>query len=244
MTKSILGSIILCSALALAACGSGGSSAPLDDLSATAQDGAGADCVSNLGMAGHQALWTNYQCGNFEYKWITPSTRDTDTGATLGKMEVDNGMVSVKFTGLLNQNFSWRETFAIYFQALDMNGSEASWRFTSKYQPHGRLVSYLGVQRWGAGCLGSCNDIFDTEELQFLDPKETYQWICGWNVARNRMYCDITKPADPAYYVHTWNIPKGRWASLVYMGVGRNAYTGNYPNYLATISDFRLTIFD
>jgi len=245
MTISTLSRSAICLLLSgaiLAACGQGGSS-PVPENSLVQLDQA-PPCVPELNMAGHKALWTTHQCGSFDYKWITPETRDSVNGAPLGKLEVNYGMLTVKFTGLLNGNMSSRETFGIYFLALGLKKEETTWRWSSKNLRNGKIVSYLGVQRWGDGCAGSCNDIFDTEDLQFNDPNETYQWNCGWNIPLRKMYCDVTKPADPSYYVHTWNIPGGRYQSLVYMGIGRNAYTDDYPSYFATISDFRLTFFD
>ncbi|MDH5509836.1 MAG: hypothetical protein OEZ32_05710 [Nitrospinota bacterium] len=228
----------------MASCGSGGSDNSVSDASkAVAED----NCNPVQEMPGHKALWSYSQCGVFDYLWLTSASLDTTTGIPLGNLEVSHGKLSVRFSNLHNSKMAIRrETFGIYFQSVGGDDKEASWRWTSMNLGNGNIKSRLAMFRYD---LDTTNPLgvdlpYDTEALQFRDELETYQWDCTWNNSRNRIVCNITKPADPQYKVTVWNMTGGRLKKLMFLGVGTKAFTGDYPSYDAVASDFKVTIFD
>jgi len=241
-------SLIAAGGLLLASCGGGtGSGGGSISDSTDTNGGDIGTCGPKQELVGHKPLWTYSQCGTFDYLWLTSASQDSVTGAPLGDMEVSHGMLSIRFSNLHNSKMAIRrETFGIYFQATGTDKQEASWRWTSMNMGNGNIKSRLALFRYDL----SPNDPlgvdlpYDTEDLQFRDEQETYQWDCTWNNTRNRIVCNITKPADPLYKVTVWNITGGRLMKLMFLGVGAQAFIGDYPNYDAVASDFKITIFD
>ncbi|MDH5637424.1 MAG: hypothetical protein OEZ04_02925 [Nitrospinota bacterium] len=237
-------SLFAMGSLVLVSCGGGDSGSSVSDASkVSAKD----NCDPVQEMPGHQALWSYTQCGVFDFLQLTSSSLDSTTGYPLGDLEVSHGKLSVRFSNLHNSKMAIRrETFGIYFQAVGSDDKEASWRWTSMNLGNGNIKSRLALFRFDfdpSGLLGV--DLpYDTEDLQFRDELETYQWDCTWNNSRNRIICTITKPADPLYKVTVWNMTGGRMKKMLFLGVGTQAFVGNYPSYDAVASDFKVTIFD
>ncbi|MDH5757839.1 MAG: hypothetical protein OEZ55_14365 [Nitrospinota bacterium] len=238
-------SVFVAGGMLLASCGGGGGNGTTADSSKAPETPS--ECGPDQALPGHKALWTFSQCGEFDYLWLTSASQDTVTGHPLGDLEVSHGKLSIRFTGLHNSKMALRrETFGIYFQATGNDKKEASWRWTSMDLANGKIKSRLAVFRYDLDPnIPEGVDLpYDTEELQFRDETETYQWDCTWNNSRNRMDCTITKPGDPRYVVRVWNITGGRMFKMKFLGVGNNAYVGDYPSYDAVASDFKVTIFD
>ena len=194
-------------------------------------------------MPGHDPMWTYYNCGPFEGMWVQQGTPDAFSGEILGPRRVGRGMVSVKYTGLTNTAFAYKETFGLFFSADGNHGLPVNWQWMSYAAGGGYIESRLIIQRFDKTCQPFCEEHFKVQSLQFEDPNDTYQWDCRWNEDDMMIYCDITKVGDPNFLIETWNYMKGPYNSLQYMGVGRKAFDGGYPNYQCTVTDFKLTFF-
>jgi len=239
--------LLLAATMSAAACAGGGGGdgegATNETLPMVSDTG---DCVQEHMMPSHKALWTYLDCGPTEYVWVTQNTGDSKSGEIIGKRDINHGKITFKMTGLHNEKMDLNETFGMFFDAMGYNKTSRSFRWTSKrISSDGKILSRLGAVRYSEpDCPNGCDDRWDTEELQFWDESETYQWDCSWAQTKNLIYCEVTKVGDPIFKVVTWNIMYGPFVEFKYLGVGKNAYDGFYKSYDVIVSDFRLTLFD
>jgi hypothetical protein len=157
---------------------------------------------------------------------------------------MNRGMLSVRFTGLHNDDISGRENFGIFFMAGGDGDYEVNWQWMSYNVGGGDIMSRIIVQRFDGTCPRFCEHSELTDEVQFRDSAEVYQWDCQWDTAVAKISCAITKIGSPTYKVLVVNDPLGPYNTLKYMGMGKDAFQGPYPSYQGTVSDIKLTVFD
>lgn len=153
-----------------------------------------------------------------------------------------------RYTDLSNSRFGeFKETFGAFFQAQGENGKEVNWQWMSYGVGRGKILSRLVIQRFDGTCAPYkfCEQSYITDEIQYTNPPDVWQWDCQWNTGDKYIICDITKPSDPNFKtVRAWNQMLGQYYGLIYLGVGNGAFKGAYPGYDGTVSDFKMTVFE
>ncbi|MDH5637921.1 MAG: hypothetical protein OEZ04_05470 [Nitrospinota bacterium] len=198
-------------------------------------------------LARHKAAWTFYKCEAAANYYITPDSVDPSTGQALGERSMDRAKLSFRYTELHNDKISERENFGAFFKAKGEAGLEVNWQWMSYSIGNEMIQSRLIVQRFDGTCAprAFCEQAFITNDVQFKDTSEVWQWDCQWSITDTYVICDISKPLDPASpTVRVWNQMLGHYYSLEYIGVGQNAYQGAYPGYNGLVSDLKLTVFE
>jgi len=229
--------------LATASCSGGGGTATVAAPAAIN----GAPCGPIQELHGRRAAWMFHQCGSTDNIYITPETLDSQNGAPLGQREMGNVKLSFRYTWLENGNFIVKDTFGAFFQAYGENNAEVNWQWMSYSAGGGAILSRLIIQRFDGTCAPHkfCEQSYITDEIQFIDASDVWQWDCQWNTGDKYIICDITKPSDPKFKtVRAWNQTLGQYYGLIYLGVGSAAFKGAYPSYDGTVSDFKMTVFE
>ena len=228
----------------MASCSSGSSDGEKEKAPAEASS---TPCGPVQEMAAHTAVWSFYKCGGAGNFYITPDTLDPDTGQQLGTRSMNRAMLSFRFTDMHNEKVSERENFGAFFMAKGENGGEVNWQWMSYNIGEGKIQSRLIIQRFDGTCGHGyfCEQSYITNEVQFNDPAEVWQWDCQWNRDNSYIICDIFKPFDPGFkVVRAWNQMLGNYYELHYIGLGNSAYQGPYPGYDGTVSDIKMTVFE
>ncbi|MDH4184330.1 MAG: hypothetical protein OEV92_08925 [Nitrospinota bacterium] len=182
-----------------------------------------------------------YNCGPVDDLRVTAYTTN-EKGESLGPTPVNRGMLSLRYTKLHNDIISHKETFGIIFMANGNSNYEVNWQWMS-YQMGGAIQSRLVIQRFDGTCPKFCEQSDITDEIQFWDYAEIWQWDCEWDTWASKVACVVTKVGAPDKKYITINDPRGRYNGLRYLGVGKSAYDGHLPSYQGIVTDFKLTVF-
>jgi len=219
-------------------------------------------CGPRQEMPGRNPVWIYYQCDEAETMWIDQSTISRD-GVPLGPLNVGRGMMSVKYRGLHNDIINEFENFGIIFMANGLNRDvdedgfaepcEVNWQWMAHKIDVNWIMQRLIMQRFDGTCGDPnrgqfCEEQYVTDEIQFNNREEIIQFDCRWDWQEGPdgiIWCDITKPGDPTFWVSMYNWPMGPYNSLRYIGVGNEAFKGpGYFSFDAPVHDFKVTFFD
>jgi len=194
-------------------------------------------------MTGRQPVWSYSFCEQTGTIRIDQYTKNI-SGEALGSRNVDRGMLSFRLTDMSNSAITDRETFGIIFMADGKSGGEVNWQWMSYAVGGGAIQSRLIVQRFDGSCPGFCENAYITDDLQFSNSGEVFEFKCGWDTTASQVWCEITNKADGSFHLRADNDTMGPYNALRYIGLGRNAFEGPYPGYDGTVSNVQLTIFN
>lgn len=236
--------IIVALAGIISGCNSGGGGGSTDNGGKTATP-----CGPDQQLKEYTAAWIYYNCGPFDNVYIYPHQQDMN-GVALGATKVGKGMVSLKYTGLLNE-FMYRTpvpTFGLFFMAYGNNQQEVNWQWFSSRITTDAILSTLRSQRFDGNCPGQdkCEKNESTTKVQFLDDRVVYQWDCWWDDTDSLLgiiQCTVTDVTNKRSIVTLSVQTVGAYNGLSYMGFGKNAFDGIYPGYYGVVSDLKITIF-
>ncbi|MDH5509453.1 MAG: hypothetical protein OEZ32_03765 [Nitrospinota bacterium] len=200
-------------------------------------------CGARHQMAGHQSVWGFSYCDKTATLHIDQKTTNA-SGEALGFRNVDRGMLTFRLTDMINGSITDRETFGIIFMADGRSNGEANWQWMSYAVGGGAIQSRLIVQRFDGSCPGFCENSYITDDLQFTNSSEVFEFNCGWDTTEGTVWCEITSKSDASFHMRADNDTLGPYNALRYIGLGRNAFEGPYPGYEGTVSHVQLTIFN
>jgi hypothetical protein len=203
----------------------------------------GGGCSKKHEMKGFKPAWSYSYCKEIETLHVDQNT-ENGKKEVLNDRPMNRGMISFKITGMTNNKVTARETFGIIFMANGNGNGEANWQWMSYHVGGDAIQSRIIVQRFDGTCPDKCEHSVITDDLQFKDVADVFQFDCQWNAQLGDVSCDITKPAEKTFKIHLANQTQGLYNSIRYIGLGREAFHGSYPGYDGTLSDIVITIFD
>jgi hypothetical protein len=266
MKKFSLFIIIFAPLIALSAIGcSGGGSAPTQSAQLTNSNTTTntSPCGPVHEMKKRKAVWSYYQCNETDDVKVTNETKDSTTGVVLGDLPTARGMLSLRFHGLDNSQFSallngdgdGMDLTGIFFRAGGKGGGGyVQWQLVAFwYRPHGTVFTKMIIQRFDytvwcernlSGTLGC--EFNDETDLFPYSYGEVYQFDCEWDTFADMHQCALSKVGDAKNVKLLLNVlPNGPYGAIWFLNAGKNA-TGDaaHENFAGTVSDFKFTVFE
>ena len=266
MKKFSLFIIIFAPLIALSAIGcSGGGSAPTQSAQLTNSNTTTntSPCGPVHEMKKRKAVWSYYQCNETDDVKVTNETKDSTTGVVLGDLPTPRGMLSFRYHGLDNSQFSHllgdngdgMQAMGIFFKAGGrVNNWPVQWHMVSFWmKDYGLIFTKLIVQRFDgthwceknlSGTIG-CEIWDETDKIQYSFG-EVYQFNCEWDTDADKVQCLESLVGDPkSVSALLSTTPMGPFGAIKSLTVGKTT-SGDaaHENYGGTVSDFKFTVFE